>query len=282
MNIPKKIWILWLQGIEDAPEVVQKCAQTWQLQNPGWEIHILDIHSLYDYFPHDFILETALENAPPPAFSDILRIYLVAAHGGVWVDGTCFCTTPLDSWLPACTKSGFFAYPGHRKDTPISSWFLVSEKEGYIATRLKDATQHYWNTCPQAQVQRKPFYNKLKTLLNRNEATARIWLIPWVLKTIKCRPYFWFHYLFSRLCRNDKHFRKLWEATPTLPIEPTHRLQNYGLLQPMTKNLELFIRSTDTNVHKLNWKLHKLNNYGPNDPIPQGSVLAAILSGILD
>lgn len=52
-QIPKILWMLWLQGMDNAPYVVQKCAESWKKQNPNWEIRYLDENTVKDYLDID-------------------------------------------------------------------------------------------------------------------------------------------------------------------------------------------------------------------------------------
>ena len=36
-DFPKTLWMLWLQGRENAPEV-QRCLRSWEHHNQGWTI----------------------------------------------------------------------------------------------------------------------------------------------------------------------------------------------------------------------------------------------------
>ena len=46
MELPKRIWILWEQGWENAPYLQQQVAQSWRCYNPGAVASSADIHSL--------------------------------------------------------------------------------------------------------------------------------------------------------------------------------------------------------------------------------------------
>ncbi|MBV5261808.1 hypothetical protein FLX56_25680 [Synechococcus moorigangaii CMS01] len=46
-GIPKRIWMLWYQGLDKAPFLVQRCIQRWKDLNPDWEIIILDLSLIH-------------------------------------------------------------------------------------------------------------------------------------------------------------------------------------------------------------------------------------------
>src|ERR1022692_2049355 len=97
-SLPKIIWILWLQGIDNAPYVVRRCYESWVERNPGWRVVFLDGQLLAKFASLDYVFGDfgglSIQHA-----ADMLRLDLLANHGGVWVDATCFCVRPLDEWL---------------------------------------------------------------------------------------------------------------------------------------------------------------------------------------
>src|ERR1700748_2440425 len=104
MAIPKTIWFLWLQGLDNAPLVVQKCYESWLKHNPYWTITFLDETNIRDFVSLPDVQITR------QSLSDVLRINLLAKYGGIWVDATCYCVKPLDLWIDQYTTQGFFAF----------------------------------------------------------------------------------------------------------------------------------------------------------------------------
>ena len=127
-QVPKILFMYWHQGWKNAPEIVKRCAATWQRHNPTWDIFFLDSASVAEKVK----LPPAVKNLnlPLPALSDVIRICLLKEYGGVWADATLWCTRPLDDWIEVvCNPSGFFAYEKPGPGRPISSWFLAAGKE---------------------------------------------------------------------------------------------------------------------------------------------------------
>ncbi|OQX73377.1 MAG: hypothetical protein B6D64_13895, partial [Bacteroidetes bacterium 4484_276] len=98
-NIPKIIWILWLQGFEDAPDVVKRCLASWKKHNPTWKINLLDETNIKQFIDVHAIIGRNYKEISKQALSDVIRINLLSKFGGVWTDATCFCCKPLDEWL---------------------------------------------------------------------------------------------------------------------------------------------------------------------------------------
>lgn len=44
--IPRKIWLLWFQGVSEAPFIVRKCIDSWIRKNPTWDVTLLDSNNL--------------------------------------------------------------------------------------------------------------------------------------------------------------------------------------------------------------------------------------------
>lgn len=140
----KNVWILWLQGWDQAPWLVQQVANSWESYNPGWTVVRLDNTSLAMH------IDTLLPNdIPAPAHSDLIRLALMKEHGGVWADATMLCMQSLDSWVPAALQpSGFWMFHGWgggiQSCGGAASWFMVSEPESAIAAAWLKSSLIYW------------------------------------------------------------------------------------------------------------------------------------------
>jgi hypothetical protein len=56
------------------------------------------------------------------AKSDIIRLHLLAQHGGVWADATVLCLQPLDHWLyDMLAPARFWMYHGTVRETSGSA-----------------------------------------------------------------------------------------------------------------------------------------------------------------
>lgn len=143
-NMSRTVWILWLQGWDDAPWLVQQVAMSWERHNPGWTIVRLDNTSISTH------IRTLLPaDIPAPAKSDLVRLALMTEQGGVWADATMLCMQSLDSWvLEALKPSGFWMFHGGGGDIRscggAASWFMVSEQGSPTATAWLQASLAYW------------------------------------------------------------------------------------------------------------------------------------------
>ena len=102
----------------------------------------------------------------------LLAINLLKKYGGIWVDATTFCTTPLNSWI--LKQKTFFAFSSPGKDRMISSWFMTNVyKNSFIINKFCDDVNSYW-----------------EVMISKNQ--------------YKAKQYFQFHYIFNKLYKKYK------------------------------------------------------------------------------
>jgi hypothetical protein len=251
-ELPKIIWFLWLQGMDDAPFIVQKCLESWLRHNPGWQVILLDRPNAREYIDLESEIGPIGDNVTPQAFSDILRINLLAKYGGVWADATCFCTKPLDDWLGANMETGFFAIERPAPDRMISSWFIASFKYNYIALTYKNKVNAYWRNNPDMR-----FFDSFSwQFLNRRLRRIKtgIWFSIFVNSILKVYPYFWFHYLFGFIYHRDARFREMWDSTPKFSADIPHKLQIAGLFNPINDDVRAHLGNKVSPMYKLTWR----------------------------
>jgi hypothetical protein len=230
LSLPKIVWMLWLQGWSQAPDIVRACLQTWKYHNPGWEIHALTNSSIPEFLDVTEVLSPiAGKPVQHEALSDVIRIALLERYGGVWADATVYCLKPLDAWLPEKLSSGFFAFAKPVPDRMLSSWFFAASKGHYIVQQWRKLTCEYWAI--------------------RNERDH----------------YFWFHHLFEQGYRSDPLFKTLWDATPETSADGPHYYVPYDqkLSRPATAIDQLLINNASVPLLKLSHKLRP-NKYQSN------------------
>lgn len=96
-KIPKKIWILWWQGEETAPPLVQTCINSMRKNNPDWEVQVLDQTNFNQFVNIDSkILQLfSDEKIRIQHLSDLIRFELLFRYGGFWVDSTLLSIKPF-------------------------------------------------------------------------------------------------------------------------------------------------------------------------------------------
>ena len=259
-KIPKRLFMYWHHGWNNSPDIVKRCAATWQRHNPAWDISLLDSTTIANKVKLPPALKSI--NQPLPALSDIIRICLLKKYGGVWADATLWCVRPLDDWIESvCDRSGFFAYDKPGPDRPISSWFLAASRDCRIVDLWYSAVCHLLAKTQAHTRFRWVFDNKEKNwLVNSISKLCMDYILlryqyGHLLITSSDDPeddnYFWFHYLFGKLLDQNSEFHQLWTSTPKISADGPHLLQRAGLLEPSTDRTDIIIKNKVTNVHKL-------------------------------
>ncbi len=207
-KFPKIIYILWLQGRENAPELVRINFERWARLNPDYELVVLDKTTAQPYLA-DFSID--VNKLTPQAFSDILRVRLLAETGGVWTDASVYPMTPLSKWLePRMAKDTFFAYERlNRYHQPVDSWFLAAHKGCPFVKKWDDMIARYWFMEREAMVEypdtETPPAFYYPTDVNKEMGLTDMTPTPRY-------PYFWLHHLFAYLLREDADFAAQWDA----------------------------------------------------------------------
>jgi hypothetical protein len=202
-KFPKRVWLLWFQGWENAPWLQKQVAKSWEIQNPDWKIEYLDENNLKNYIQDVNYIYDPNKQISPQAKSDIIRLSLLKNHGGVWADSTLLCMQPLNNWIyEKINFCGLWMYHGTGGDLKLNdkfigpaSWFIVSEKNVYIIDKWKEKCDEYWN---------------------HNHSTDN---------------YFWMDRLFVELYKNDNYFKELWDKIPYKFCDDdgeAHTLNIYG------------------------------------------------------
>lgn len=95
------VWSCWLQGWENAPDIAKACLASLKRGLKGVEIVELDGENYIQWVTlPEYIVEKYKKGYIPHAmFSDMLRLQLLAQHGGVWIDSTVLYTGPSKSPL---------------------------------------------------------------------------------------------------------------------------------------------------------------------------------------
>ena len=217
----KTIYLLWFQGFDNAPEIVQKCVDSWKYYNSDWNIVLLDENNLINYINlHDYIVDIHIKSIEKCHLSDIIRCILLNVYGGLWVDATTFCNRCLNDWLPQYISEGFFTFDKPGPDRLLSNWFIYAEKNNYLIDRWCNSTVEYY-------------------IVNN-----------------KAHTYFVHHYLFGDLYVSDNIFKDIWDKVPKISANGLgpHYLQEQGMFNNISIQIKSNIDNKITSLYKLTYK----------------------------
>ena len=120
-NDTKRIWICWLSGEENAPDLVKKCINSIRDSAEGCVVEIITLDNYEKFIKLSDTIKTKYSSGKigNAHFSDILRVNLINNWGGLWMDATVFCPRKLPcgifdyfgvsmDYIFACGKEGLY------------------------------------------------------------------------------------------------------------------------------------------------------------------------------
>ncbi len=144
----KIIWFCWLQGLENAPDIVKVCYASLLRHFPDREIRVIDDSNWAEYvsLPEYVIDRWKKKQIPPANFSDLLRLELLIRYGGTWIDATVLCTGKdhTEEYLNADLFMFQYTRPGSDEWGGIGNWFISSCTNNEVLMVLRDMLYAYW------------------------------------------------------------------------------------------------------------------------------------------
>ena len=212
------IWMCWLQGLDNAPEIVKKCVASVKQNMPNYEVRVLTAENLFEYvtLPEHIVKKYKNGTISFTHFSDILRTALLVQHGGIWIDATVLLTDELPTQM---TETPLFLLQKSKlSQIPHmgSSWFIVANKGNVILKRVLELLYVYWE------------------------------------KENKLRDYYLFHLLFYLVLENNEEGKHARRTIPYVSNVDAHTLQ-FSLFEDYNESVwkQMISRSP---IHKLTWK----------------------------
>lgn len=216
----KTVWICWLQGLENAPEIIQKCHKSVCKAFKGYEVIVItsENYKKYTNVPQYIIDKWEKGIISNTHFSDVLRIELLSDRGGVWIDSTVYCTAnEAPKYLSESDLFVFKELDLNRADTTVivaSNWFIKANPNNPIVLLTRDLVRKYWE--------------ENNTLID----------------------YFFFHLFFAMATHK---YNEIWEEIPIYNNINPHIMQ-FELKNDYNKDrFEYYKKISD--FHKLTYKL---------------------------
>lgn len=215
-RIPKQIWLCWLQGMDQAPDLVQACYASLKREFPDYEITVVTEKNLSDYVTlPDYITEKWQQGIIGNAhFSDVLRLALLAQYGGIWIDATVYATGR--STLSVIERGSFFMFKSLsavEEHISSSNWLIASSANHQLVLAMQQLLYAYWE--------------KEKVAIH----------------------YYVFHLFFTLVTEN---YPELWKAVPTYTNAAPHVMVDELNDAYSDERFEQLAHISD--FHKLNYK----------------------------
>lgn len=227
----KIIWQYWGQDIDETlPDMVKLCFASVERFKDECEVIRLTDKTIADYIDlPEFIWQKRQNPAFGYAFfSDILRLALLSAYGGVWADATILLTAPLN---PALFEQDFFVFQRNAHAENQSFWqHYNSDYFGWSPTHAVNML----NSFIAADKKSELLHHCLQLMLNFWHSQTQI------------PHYFFFQIMFDVLTKKFKPYQGVL-VDDTLP----HVLQAVAN-EPFDAQTFLAILQS-TNVHKMTY-----------------------------
>lgn len=139
---PKKIWTYWDNPIKTS-QTMELCIAGWKQFHPEYQIVLLTRKNYKGYvtIPEEVTSHQNF-NDSPERFSELIRLWVLAEHGGIWLDSTTLLHGSVETWLfPRYAEySGFYLEAAtKKKEFPvIESWFLACNKGSPLIKKWRD------------------------------------------------------------------------------------------------------------------------------------------------
>ena len=144
------IWVCWWQGLENAPEIVKICVDSIKKCAGNHEVIILTEDNYKDYVDIPEWVEEKRKAGiiTRTNYSDLLRLSLLAKHGGMWLDSTFFCNNiDLDEYFKLPIWS--IKRPDYAHNSVACGYFAgyslyCSQDNRWIFATIRDFFLNYW------------------------------------------------------------------------------------------------------------------------------------------
>lgn len=142
----RNIWICWLQGEENAPELVKVCIGSVRKYMSDYNIHIITFENMEDYirFPQYILEKWHNRIISNTLMSDLIRTELLVQYGGLWLDATVLLTAPVPEYV--FEKKLFMYTHSYPDDVTMvfNNWLIYSDGNSRLLRVTRDLLYEYW------------------------------------------------------------------------------------------------------------------------------------------
>jgi hypothetical protein len=199
------IWQYWNSGADRCPPIVRDCVASVRRHAGNRDIIFLNDDNVRDYATLPTHVWQKRELIGATKFANVLRVSLLAQHGGTWIDTTILLTGGIKEFTPDVP---FFTFTQPNDPKHVTNSFIHSAAGHPLVCMMRDLQTAYW------------------------------------LKYDKTREYYMYHFLFESAITLHADLRAIWQKTPIVFLEPTHLLQKALLSGSNFERLQEICRRT--------------------------------------
>jgi hypothetical protein len=181
-----KIWVCWLQGVAHAPHIVQQCVHSITMHHPGNEVILLDSTNIPQYVDiPDYITKKWRAGIIPNAqYSDIVRIFLLAKYGGVWIDATTFLLDKIPEYIKNADLFAFKCSPA--ACIVAANWFIAAKPNHPLVLKVKNLLCEHWKK-ENKLVSYSIFHLFFTMAVNSSDETKALWKAVPYFDDVNCK-----------------------------------------------------------------------------------------------
>jgi hypothetical protein len=186
----KTIWQFWYQGLdENTPKIVSTCLDSVKKYMRDYEIIILSKENMNDYLElPDFVFEKlGTGGYKLEKLANLVRLYLLSAYGGVWLDVTIYLTAPIEEKY---LQKDFFALQRGEIPPKDLKYFTDFDPIGLS-----------WSLQSYVRMQNSYMIAKPKNKITSDLLSI---LLEYWRKEEKTGHYFFFQICFNRMMQNEE------------------------------------------------------------------------------
>lgn len=149
------IWICWMQGMDNAPELVKRCFESVKKAFPDKQLIVIDETNVFDYVTlPEYIIDKWKKNIIGMAqFTDLVRLELLINRGGIWIDSTVLVTDgqlirKLEDEPLFCYSFYYFGF--NPEIMELNNWLISSCTNNNILCLIRSLLHAYWKDYDRA------------------------------------------------------------------------------------------------------------------------------------
>ena len=188
-----KIWMMWLQGEDNAPDIVKKCiARARKISDSkDYEFNFITEENIGNFYEVPYFIERKYKEGiiSNAHFADYYRTALLNMHGGIWLDATVYVASDnfdkaLDYEFYSVKHIDDYRSVAHQR---WSTSYLEAEPGNLLMGTTAKALEIYWE---------------------KNDYAIDYLLIDYIFAII-CNSYEDINYMVNRVPFNNEHYYSL-------------------------------------------------------------------------
>lgn len=127
-DVKKTIWTWWNDGEESLSPFLKACVASWRSRHPDWDVVVLGLKNLHKYVPDEDLPDTFHSIDRKSLQSDLVRVALLARHGGCYVDMSSLAQSDFaeDAWRRLHSGASFVGFKApHFISDFVSAWCMA-------------------------------------------------------------------------------------------------------------------------------------------------------------